>query len=370
MIKQADKATSSAEAKDGVILKLQEDAIKQSELVIASQKLAEKNDDNYEDINFDDSQWNEIKSKSKKSKSKPLTFAEVASTLPNKLKIPSVTKGEKNSKTENHILILNPAERTDKMSNAIFAEKKQIVIKAFNDVSPKIKITHMAPTKSGGILISFPGKMFSDKASEILTKNVDKLKLSVYVPSKLQPQVEIENIDCAIPDSSLIAVLSENNLGLKNELAKENSKMEFVYSKTTRGFKKKAIFKCSANIRSEIMNNEFLSIDYDECKCIDHFFVPQCTNCGQFGHTTKKCDIQNKTVCLYCAGNHSTKECPSKYSTDKHCCNNCFTSINYSLRDIAASHNAYSRECPVYLNEVSKTALRVDYGCDYVTYNL
>jgi hypothetical protein len=63
-------------------------------LVISSQKLAEKNSDNYDDKNLDDPQWKVVNSKSKKSKSKPLTFAEVASTLPTKLKIPSVTKGE------------------------------------------------------------------------------------------------------------------------------------------------------------------------------------------------------------------------------------------------------------------------------------
>ena len=251
------------------------------------------------------------------------------------------------SKTENNILILNQAEKTDKMSHATFTEKKHIIIKAFDDVSPKIKITHMAPTKSRGILISFPGKLFLDKANEILMKYVDKLKLTIYIQSKLQPHFEIENIVSAIPDTSLVEVLLENNLGLKNELAKETSKMEFVYSKTTRSFKKKAVFKCSANIRSGIMNNEYLYIDYDECRCSDHFFVPQCTNCGQFGHTTNKCDMKNKTVCLYCAENHSTKECPSKYTVDNHCCNNCVTSSNYRLREDAISHNAYSRVCPV-----------------------
>ena len=67
------------------------------------------------------------------------------------------------------------------MSHATFTEKKHIIIKAFDDVSPKIKITHMAPTKSGGILISFPGKLFLDKANEILMKYVDKLKLTIYI---------------------------------------------------------------------------------------------------------------------------------------------------------------------------------------------
>ena len=137
--------------------------------------------------------------------------------------------------------------------------------------------------------------------------------------------------------------------------------MNLVYSAKTRDFKKKAVFRCSPNIRSQLIQNKFVHIDYDECPCSDHFFVPQCTNCGQFGNTTKKCDAKTN-VCLYCSGDHTTKDC--------HCCINCSMSPNHILREGAKNHNAFSRNCPVYLNEVSKVSLRIDYGCDYVTYSL
>lgn len=42
----------------------------------------------------------------------------------------------------------------------------------------------------------------------------------------------------------------------------------------------------------------------------DYLTIVQCYNCCGIGHTAKKCTIT--TTCMYCAGNHNSRECENQ----------------------------------------------------------
>ena len=173
----------------------------------------------------------------------------------------------------------------------------------------------------------------------------------------------IEGIECSIPDNQLINVIIENNKHIADEMKSANSKFEFVFpnQSSQRIFKKRATCRCSSNIRSTILKKAFVTIDYDSCK--DHIYVPQCMKCAALGHTTKS--YTNKPTCIYCSGSHEGKDCPTGIDQNRNCCANCLNSNNYRLREDGISHQANSYGCPLYLRELSKIALKTDYGNDY-----
>ena len=112
----------------------------------------------------------------------------------------------------------------------------------------------------------------------------------------------------------------------------------------------------------------YLYIDCNKCECEDNLFIHQCLHCAGFGHTEKFCSLKSavNVTCVYCAGSHRGPECTNKYKYDNHCCTNCLHSQNREINDDYCSHDATSKQCPIYIRELTKLSLRTDYGCDFV----
>lgn len=71
--------------------------------------------------------------------------------------------------------------------------------------------------------------------------------------------------------------------------------------------------------------------------------LTQCFNCQQFGHIAKSC--KNTTVCGYCIGQHSTRDCPKKerqLPTDRKCTNCC------------KNHETWDRSCEIRQKEIRR----------------
>ena len=84
------------------------------------------------------------------------------------------------------------------------------------------------------------------------------------------------------------------------------------------------------------------------CKVTDRYFLVQCYRCQKFGHkkSSEKCLLKESddTVCLYCANNHLSRECPDRKDLSKRKCINCANSTNSSLKS-NTGHCSNSTSC-------------------------
>ena len=191
------------------------------------------------------------------------------------------------------------------------------------------------------------------------------------LPSKILPKIKISNIDGAIRSTQIVKILFDKNPDIHSKVEAENSIFDLVFTKKDLySNTQKAIIKCSPSIRSLIMKSAHILIDCDCCPCQAHFFVFQCHHCASFGHSAARCPRNNKENlgCLFCAakGTHDSDHCPTKFNMNGHACVNCSASNEHDIRVDAISHSGNSKYCPIYLREISKLALKTDYGNDFV----
>ena len=155
---------------------------------------------------------------------KPLTYSDVLSKPAKELDMPKISKGGSERKTQKTcILLLEPPQKTDKMSNSYFLGIKSKIKVLVNKENKKILIDSINPTKSGGVLLSFPTQKDLDLTKQILSNAVNELKLTPMLPRKILPKIEISNIDGAIPQSQIVKVLLEKNPEIRSKIESENS---------------------------------------------------------------------------------------------------------------------------------------------------
>ena len=312
------------------------------------------------------------KQRGKRGSPKPLSYSDILSKPAKELNLPKISLGISEPRiSKSFILLLVPAQKSEKMSNAQFLRVKARIKALVNGENRKILIDSISPTKSGGILLSFPTQKDLDATKNILTNVVNELKLSPVQPSKVLPKIEISKIDGAIPQNQIINVLLEKNPEIRKKIDSEKAVFDLVFSKKDfYSNTQTAVIKCSPSIRYALIEKGHIVIDCDRCPCQDHFFIFQCFHCASFGHSSSRCPQKSKAYlrCSFCAakGDHDSEHCPSKANPDKHACCNCMSSSDNEIRSDAITHPANSKNCPIYLREISKLALRTDFGNDFV----
>ena len=82
----------------------------------------------------------------------------------------------------------------------------------------------------------------------------------------------------------------------------------------------------------------------------------QCYCCQKFGHKkgSPKCQIKNndKSICLYCAEEHASKNCTTKDKPTGYKCSNCSQSNNNAYKQSCRGHTSNSFTCPIVQHEL------------------
>ncbi|CAL8283007.1 unnamed protein product [Gadus morhua 'NCC'] len=117
-----------------------------------------------------------------------------------------------------------------------------------------------------------------------------------------------------------------------------------------------AVIKVDPRIRNHIIKNKRKDfLDMSAVHAIDQIHLTQCFACQKFGHKrgSQFCQFhgQEKTVCLYSAKEHESKNCSVKRDPQKHNCSNCLNSTNNRLKKTAAGHTSTSPDCPIHQRE-------------------
>ena len=126
-----------------------------------------------------------------------------------------------------------------------------------------------------------------------------------------------------------------------------------------------AVLRVDPCIRESIQSNgNRVFLGLSSCKVTDQYHIIQCYTCQSFGHKrgSAACSLVNSqtSVCLYCAGNHTSKSCPSKKDYTSHKCSNCIKSPKH---DSTFQHTSNSADCPILQAEL-KTLLNRTMGCN------
>ena len=255
---------------------------------------------------------------------------------------------------ERHAILLENKGDEDGESEAYDQQSWVNVVKS--SISGKLKhvpVKRSLVTKSGQGCIIFPTKGDQEQA-EALLKDDFNVSVSTKKSKPLLPKIKVFKVDeCYTKDDKEVlkmAILEKNPY--INALVSDNHTFEVLIIDEKYHY---CIIKVSPTLRDAIIKRGSLFIDMESHNVKDHVHVIQCFSCQDHGH--KKGDAEcphkgtNKSICLYCGGEHESKTCPHKKDRSKWNCINCMRSSNREIRQNAKGHTSTSSLCPILIQQ-------------------
>ena len=151
----------------------------------------------------------------------------------------------------------------------------------------------------------------------------------------------------------MIQAILDKNPGI-NECVEKGQTLDIVLINVPGKY---AIAKVSPEIRKVLMSNGKLYLGMRSHRIRDHFQPLQCFACQVHGHKQGSTDCKHhgtdrKNTCLYCSGDHMSKDCPVKKEPRKYKCANCAHSDKPELRNNCC-HTSTSLKCPFVIKEIN-----------------
>lgn len=263
----------------------------------------------------------------------------------------------KNTKPDNHVLVLEPKETCDASSKGF----NKATMKDVNAAISGINVNFCKTKNTGAVTIGFSDKASKDTAEKKLNQcSRLSANFSTRSVTKMLPKVSLNGInevifgDCTDRDemkSILLKDILKRNSNVKDLIDASNDEtLEVVLIQKSMPSEDEvsfsAVLKMSSKVRKAIHNNgNKLFVSLSRCNVSSNYHILQCYHCQKPGHHSNNCPGKHlDPVCLYCGGNHVSKSCPDK---SKKCCINCLNSSNPKCRENAYTHNACALNCPV-----------------------
>ena len=235
-----------------------------------------------------------------------------------------------------------------------------------NKISDKLKgvpVNKTLLSNDGKGCVFLPNEAALDEANNVLSTELSVTKSSKSPPILL-PKVCINNMDTQ--EITSLEVLKDKilqkNLLISQKLKDDtSSKLDVLFIDKKRN---KAILKVTHDIHEIIMRTQRIFINLESHYVSDSYHVEQCYHCQGFGHrsTSDRCPKKNlESVCLFCVGSHKSLNCNHKNNKTKQKCSNCNKSNINDIKSSAKTHNAISKNCPMYKKEVDLIKTKTSY---------
>jgi hypothetical protein len=152
-------------------------------------------------------------------------------------------------------------------------------------------------------------------------------------------------------DANILEMLFEKNHDVK-ELVDAGESIDIIYFRRNYHEKNMATIaiRVSQKLFDFMLTKGFVFMGNSFSRVEERFHVRQCFKCQLFGHLSSVC-TENTDTCYHCAGPHSGRDCDSKDIANR-CCANCSRSTNPHFKAGSSTHNAASRDCPIYQRRV------------------
>ena len=263
-------------------------------------------------------------------------------------------------------LFLNAAgkPKRSRLSDEEFRKVQQKIKDILKIRESNFGITYIGTTAVGGVIMSFSSAEQTRRAEEILNQHSEDLQFTASLPTKSLPKMTLVGVDEDITDDKIADIIISQNPAVKAAVDNDGFiKVLFSTQYGENSAKRNVIFSCSPNVRNAIKKLNKLYIDFRHLPCYDRFYFKICYHCNGFNHFAKDCPFQDKPpTCLYCAENHSSKDCDEKSRSWGQRCSNCSRSNKPHIRSQAYTHNAASRDCPLIAKERQKRIINTDFG--------
>ena len=217
----------------------------------------------------------------------------------------------------------------------------------------KVPIVKTVLNKAGKGCIILPDKEAQEDVKSVL-ENEFKVTTSTKPRKNVLPKLKVYNIDVDKyqDKSELCSAILEKNPEISN-LVDTGKSFDILFIDIKWKY---AIIKVSPEIRCVINKTNRIFIDMQSLRTRDHFRPTQCYACQKHGHKqgSPECSLNNtdRSICLYCAGNHQSKACTVKKNTERHQCVNCMHS-NVSDHKPNCNHTSTSLACPFVIKETN-----------------
>lgn len=127
--------------------------------------------------------------------------------------------------------------------------------------------------------------------------------LKVEQETKLNPRLLVRGVPCELSAGDIEAEIIA--LNLKNQV-KPTVKVVYIFPTKDNRRTTNCVIEVSPDIRSLLLREKHIYINYSACSLSDHVRVLQCFKCLAFGHFAGDC--KSPALCGYCAGNHESKD--------------------------------------------------------------
>lgn len=242
----------------------------------------------------------------------------------------------------------------------------QVLKGTIADKLEDVPIKKSALTSDGKGFFSFPDRESRDAAAKTLKDDFIVVESDKKVRNIL-PKLKILDITGFKKDDKEMfkaKVLKKN--GNIRRLVEQDKTFEVIYiheATSETAMYGHCVIRVDPKIREEVIKNQRLvCIDESSFYAKDQVHVTQCFTCQQFGHKTKSPHCPQVSsgflTCLYCSGNHRSKECSVKKDPTKHKCSNCSKSRLHQQQN---NHTTTSFECPIYNGQLNNVIKRTVY---------
>lgn len=249
-----------------------------------------------------------------------------------------------------HVIVLKEKDSDAKYDSASWST---VVKNTIQKQLKHIPVDRSVLSKSGDGCLFFPNKQAQEEAKTALQPLFDLTSDSR--PRKgVMPKIKVFDVDTEVYNNkaALKKAIIEKNPDI-NDLIEKDADFDVVLINSSFNF---AILKVTPVIRKYLIKRGKLYLGMYSTKVRDHFQPLQCYACQQYGHKkgSPECKHYEKdtSTCLYCCGNHMSKECCIKHESRQHRCANCWHSDSEHHK-VNASHKSTSIRCPFAIREMN-----------------
>lgn len=270
---------------------------------------------------------------------------------------------------EKHVIILeNKDDSESKYDNNTWS---QVVKSSISNKLKNVPVQKSVVTKSGQGCIFFPTKDDLAQAHSILQDEF-KVSSSTNKVKLLLPKLKVFKIDESYK--------KEDKEMLQADILKKNpyigafSSDQHVFEVIIIDEKQHfCILKVSPEIRQAIMKRGSIFLDMESHIVKDQVHVIQCFSCQEHGHKKgeNECKLKNASnnICLYCSGDHESRNCRSKKDPSQWNCSNCANSKNPQYKMNSKGHTTTSSICPFVIQQ-TKSIINRTQGLELKNFSL
>lgn len=255
---------------------------------------------------------------------------------------------EKHEKRESEELLEPTLEEQDRKPTYALVvssgtlKKQEVAAMIKKNIDPTELGIKDAAMKQGrdGVILTTTSKEDAGKLEHLIQQNARNVQVKRAKENKFP--IKIVGIDEEEDMEKVVErIIEQNHLPCEPD--------DIILKKNWKGRQgRTAVFALNRKGYQALNNKSHLNIGWDRCRVFEHFFIPRCTKCADYGHGSFECESSSR--CVNCGRRgHTQQDC----TTDPYC------HVCEKEERQGRGHSMMAWECPVYLDKVREEKKRI-----------